>query len=159
MCNDLLLPNTLLSLLHEADRDPDHTITADFCYCRRLPVTVKTKAWWHLLECLYSASGRSRRSDLWTLGSTSHQLHPEQTSWSILRLCRNVALSQLITAKNSAQKKLICGTGFLHRCPLESMSKTRPGVPTTMCGASAWSLCISLRTLVPPMQAWHAAPM
>lgn len=46
----------------------------------------------YLLECLCSASGRSHRSDLWTLDSTSHQLHPEQTSWSILGLCRNVVL-------------------------------------------------------------------
>lgn len=34
-----------------------------------------------------------------------------------------------------------------------SMSKTRPGVPTTMCGASACSFWTSLRMLVPPMQA------
>uniref|UniRef100_A0A0E9XKB7 Uncharacterized protein n=1 Tax=Anguilla anguilla TaxID=7936 RepID=A0A0E9XKB7_ANGAN len=39
------------------------------------------------------------------------------------------------------------------------MSKTRPGVPTTMLGASACSFCTSFRTLVPPMQAWHDAPM
>lgn len=45
-----------------------------------------------LLECLCSVSGRSHRSDLWSLDSTSHQLHPRQTSWSILGLCRNAVL-------------------------------------------------------------------
>ncbi len=116
----------------------------------------------YLLECLCSVSGRYRRSDLWTLDSTSHQLHPEQTSWSCLGLHRNVALK--VTPFCESQPFWECFSveqdmRYLHRCCLVSMSNTRPGVPTTMCGASAWNFCISLRRLVPPMQAWQAAPM
>lgn len=122
-------------------------------------VSVVTVSKRYLLECLCSVSGRYRRSDLWTLDSTSHQLHPEQTSWSCLGLHRKVALKVEPLWNTTENAFLLNEVWYLHRCVLLSISNTRPGVPTTMWGASAWNFCMSLRRLVPPMQAWQAAPM
>lgn len=92
----------------------------------------------HLLECLYSIFERSRKSDLWSPDSTSHQLHPEQTSWWTLNL--QMKVSQL-----SVWEKVQENWSSSFQWVLTQMSPWEHVVHTSWCaynymGSSCWEL-------------------
>lgn len=94
----------------------------------------------HLLECLCSVSGRSHKSDPWSLDLASHQPRPEQTSWCILGLCRNVTNIQNVAT--DSQKILPSRT---EHAKLTQVSPVKHVIHTSWCAHHyVRGLCLKL---------------
>jgi len=100
----------------------------------------------------HSATWIYHRFDPWIHAKAFHQLHPIQTFSRLLHLTKQ--FNQVCILCTSVMLAT-SANHYLLKASLLIMSKTRPGVPTITWGVLLSIIWISVRTLVPPIHAWH----